>query len=80
MRWRQAGVVVTADGRVAMMCVDMEESTVRAAAPGLELAVWAEFEGSAMATLAGLLSALGLGRGPCRASSSTYLPRPTTPP
>ncbi|MCW2768451.1 MAG: peptidase [Nocardioides sp.] len=63
MRWRHAAVVVTAAGDEAMVCVDMEESTVRAARPDAELRTWAEFTGDAMATLATLLTDLGLERG-----------------
>lgn len=60
MRWRHAVVVLCADGREAMVCVDMEETSVRAARPELELRAWSEFGGSAMATLADLLADLGL--------------------
>ncbi|HEY8453057.1 MAG: Xaa-Pro peptidase family protein [Micromonosporaceae bacterium] len=63
MRWRHAAVVVTADGRTALMCVDMEESTVRAQRPDAEVRVWAEFTGDPMATLAALLTDLGVHRG-----------------
>lgn len=63
MRWRHAAYVVTADGREAMLCVDMEESTVRAALPDAEVYVWAEFTGDAMATLAELLRDLGAADG-----------------
>jgi Xaa-Pro dipeptidase len=63
MRWRHAATVVTADGLRAMVCVDMEETTVRAARPGLDVRVWAEFGGSAMAALAGLITDLGLADG-----------------
>jgi Xaa-Pro aminopeptidase len=63
MRWRHAITVVTADGRESMVCVDMEESTVRGLRPGLDVRVWAEFGGSAMATLAGLLRDLGVAGG-----------------
>lgn len=62
MRWRHAGYVLTPDGADAMLCVDMEESTVRAARPELTLAVWAEFTGDAMTSLAALLTSLGLER------------------
>ena len=55
MRWRHAATVMTADGREAIICVDMEETTVRAVDPDTELRVWAEFTGRAMATLAELL-------------------------
>jgi Xaa-Pro aminopeptidase len=60
MRWRHVAYVVTADGRDAMVCVDMEESTVRGIRPDLDLRVWAEFEGNAMTTLAELLRDYGL--------------------
>lgn len=63
MRWRHAVTVLTADGAQAMVCVDMEETTVRGARPGLDLRVWAEFGGSAMAALAGLLRDMGLAAG-----------------
>lgn len=63
MRWRHAATVTTTDGRQAMVCVDMEETTVRRAKPGMDLRVWAEFGGSAMATLAGLLREMGLTNG-----------------
>ena len=60
MRWRHAAYVVTADGREAMICIDMEELTIRTMQPELELRAWAEFGGNAMATLAALLRDLGL--------------------
>jgi ectoine hydrolase len=63
MRWRHAVTVLTADGGQAMVCVDMEETTVRRARPDLEVRVWAEFGGSAMAALAGLIDDLGLNDG-----------------
>ncbi|TDD30973.1 aminopeptidase P family protein [Actinomadura sp. KC06] len=63
MRWRHAAHIVTADAREAMVCVDMEESTVRAARPDLEVRVWAEFTGDPMGALAGLLRDLGLADG-----------------
>jgi Xaa-Pro aminopeptidase len=63
MRWRHAATVLTTDGREAMMCVDMEESSVRAARPDLDVRAWAEFGGSAMTTLAQLLGDLGVAGG-----------------
>lgn len=63
MRWRHAATVTTADGRQSMVCVDMEESTVRRARPSGDVRVWAEFGGSAMASLAELLRDLGLAAG-----------------
>lgn len=61
MRWRHAALVTTADGQQAMMCVDMEESTVRAARPDLPLRVWREFSDDPMGVLASQLGDLGLG-------------------
>src|SRR5947208_1504283 len=56
MRWRHAMALVTADGRVALVVVDMEESTIRTKSPpGTEIAVWREFQFDAMKVLAALL-------------------------
>lgn len=63
MRWRHAAAVITADGLRAMVCVDMEETTVRGIRPGLDIRAWAEFGGSAMAALAGLVTDLSLADG-----------------
>lgn len=63
MRWRHAAHVVTRDGREALVCVDMEESTARATRPEIEVRPWAEFEGDAMVTLAETLRDLGLSDG-----------------
>lgn len=60
MRWRHAAFVITADGREAIVCVDMEETTVRAARPDADVRVWGEFTGNAMDTLADLLRSLGV--------------------
>lgn len=60
MRWRHAAVVVTPEASMSMICVDMEESTVRQASPAATLRTWAEFGGSAMATLARLIDDMGL--------------------
>ncbi len=62
MRWRHAACVVTADGRCAMLVVDMEETTTRAKAPDVELRAWGEFTDKPMVVLAGLLADLGLER------------------
>lgn len=59
MRWRHAMVVVTADGRCGVVCVDMEESTVRSRLPDADIRVWAEFSGDPMATLVELLRDMG---------------------
>lgn len=63
MRWRHAAHVLTADGKEAMVCVDMEESTVSVARPELDLRVWQEFGGDPMTTLAELLRVLGVEHG-----------------
>lgn len=60
MRWRHAAFVITATGRTAMMCVDMEEATIRRVLPDAEIRVWPEFGGQAMTTLAELLDELGV--------------------
>jgi len=61
MRWRHAMVLVTANGNVALVSVDMEASTIRAKAPaGTEIAVWREFKFDAMPVLADLLRKHGL--------------------
>lgn len=63
MRWRHAAAVLCADGREAMVCVDMEETAVRESRPDLDLRTWAEFGGSAMGALAELLADLGVASG-----------------
>ncbi|RAI41510.1 M24 family metallopeptidase [Rhodoplanes roseus] len=60
MRWRHAMAIVTADGAVSLVVVDMEASTIRAKAPGTEIAVWKEFSFDAMAVLAEALTTHGL--------------------
>jgi Xaa-Pro dipeptidase len=63
LRWRHAIAVLAADGREALVAVDMEASTVRAKAPETELRVWGEFSGDPMATLGDLLEEMGLSGG-----------------
>jgi Xaa-Pro dipeptidase len=61
MRWRHAMALVTADGKAALLVVDMEASTIRArVGEAVELAVWREFAFEAMAVLADLLKRHGL--------------------
>lgn len=55
MRWRHAMALVTVDGNVALLAVDMEASTIRSKAPDTELVVWQEFQFNAMEVLAELL-------------------------
>ncbi len=63
MRWRHAMALVTADGKVALVVVDMEANTIRAKAPaGTEIAVWREFKFDAMDVLAELLRKHGLAK------------------
>ena len=62
MRWRHAMSVVTRDGRVAVLSVDMEESTVRSRLPDSDIRVWGEFTDNSIDVLADLLSDLGLAR------------------
>jgi Xaa-Pro aminopeptidase len=61
MRWRHAMALVTASGIAALAVVDMEANTIRSKAPeGTEIAVWQEFQFSAMSVLADLLRKHGL--------------------
>lgn len=60
MRWRHAAHVLRADGTEAILCVDMEETTVRGIRPDTEVQSWVEFGGDAMVGLADLLTSLGL--------------------
>ena len=63
MRWRHAMAMVSADGAVALVAVDMEASTIRAKSPpGTKIAVWHEFKFDAMSVLAALLREHGLGQ------------------
>jgi Xaa-Pro dipeptidase len=64
MRWRHAMALVTADGAVALVVVDMEASTIRAKSPpGTDIAVWREFKFDAMRVLADVLRKYGLADG-----------------
>jgi len=64
MRWRHAMALVTADGQTSLVSVDMEQSTIRVKAPpGMEIAVWREFQFDAMTVLADLLRKHRLGAG-----------------
>jgi Xaa-Pro dipeptidase len=61
MRWRHAIAVVTADGKAALVVVDMEATTIRAkVGTSTDIAVWHEFKYDAMAVLAGVIERLGL--------------------
>jgi len=60
LRRRHAAAVVTADGQVAYVSVDMEESTVKRRVDGADVRVWGEFTDNAMQVLADLLRDMGL--------------------
>jgi Xaa-Pro aminopeptidase len=62
MRWRHAACVVTADGRVSMVAIDMEATTVRGLGEVRDVRVYREFLDDPMDKLAELLGDLGLGR------------------
>lgn len=63
LRWRHAAVLVTAAGEHSVLCVDMEETTVRAALPESTLHVWEEFAENAMEVLAKSIQDAGLADG-----------------
>ncbi len=58
MRWRHAICVVTADGRVSLIVVDMEAATVRANADVKEVKVYREFVDDPMLKLCELIGEL----------------------
>jgi Xaa-Pro aminopeptidase len=62
MRWRHAAAVVTADGKVAMVVIDMEETTVRRHGGAKDLRVYREFVDDPMDKLCELLADLRLER------------------
>lgn len=56
MRWRHAATIIHSDGRQAVLCIDMEETTVRAhVGNGDEVRVWREFVDTPMDVLTELL-------------------------
>lgn len=63
LRWRHAAVAVAADGTIAVMCVDMEETTVRAKLPDADIYVWQEFRYNAIDVLTTMLKDLGMAEG-----------------
>jgi len=73
MRWRHAAAIVTVDGRCAYLVVDMEESTVRMQADGIDVHTWGEFTHKPMKVLSDVLSDLGLASGKIGTEMS-YLP------
>ncbi len=63
MRWRHAAVIVSADGRVSMVAIDMEATTVKAHAGIDDLRIYREFSDDPMEMLAESLRELKLDRG-----------------
>jgi Xaa-Pro aminopeptidase len=62
MRWRHAAVIVTADGRISMVAIDMEATTVKAHAGIDDLKIYREFTDDPMDKLADGLKDLKLAR------------------
>jgi Xaa-Pro aminopeptidase len=62
MRWRHAICIVTADGRVSMVAIDMEATTVRAHAGIDDVRIYREFTDDPMDKLAHVLGDLKLDR------------------
>jgi Xaa-Pro dipeptidase len=60
MRWRHAGLVVTAGGATGVLSVDMEETTIRGRLPDADIRIWGEFTDDPMEVLADLLVDLGV--------------------
>jgi Xaa-Pro aminopeptidase len=63
MRWRHAACIMTADGRVLMVAIDMEATTVKAHAGIDNLRVYREFSDDPMDSLADALRDMGLENG-----------------
>jgi Xaa-Pro aminopeptidase len=62
MRWRHAACIVTADGRISMVAIDMEATTVKAHAGIDDLRIYREFSDDPMIKLAEALKDLRLER------------------
>ena len=62
MRWRHAAGIVAANGRVSMVVIDMEATTVKAHAGIDDFKVYREFSDDPMETLADAIMDLGLNR------------------
>jgi ectoine hydrolase len=63
MRWRHAACILTADGWIAMVAIDMEATTVKAHAGIDDLRIYREFTDDPMEKIADTLKDLGLERG-----------------
>ena len=73
MRWRHAICIVTADGQLTMVAIDMEATTVKAHAGIGDLRIYREFTDDPMEKLAEALTYLHLARGNL-AIEMEYLP------
>ncbi|MGE5218867.1 MAG: M24 family metallopeptidase [Chloroflexota bacterium] len=62
MRWRHAAVILTADGRLSMVAIDMEATTITAHAGIGDLRIYREFTDDPMDKLADALKDLKLDR------------------
>jgi Xaa-Pro dipeptidase len=62
MRWRHAAAILTADGRISMVVIDMEATTVKAHAGIDDLRIYREFSDDPMNKLANALKDLKLDR------------------
>ena len=62
MRWRHAACIVTADGHISMVAIDMEATTVKAHAGIDDLRIYREFTDDPMDKLADALTDLKLDR------------------
>jgi Xaa-Pro dipeptidase len=62
MRWRHAACVLTTDGRIAVVAIDMEATTVKAHAGIDDLRIYREFTEDPMEKIADTLKDLGLER------------------
>ena len=63
MRWRHAACIVTADGRIAMVAIDMEATTVKAHAGIDDVRIYREFTDDPMDKLAEAIKDLHLDTG-----------------
>jgi Xaa-Pro aminopeptidase len=63
MRWRHAACILTADGRISMVAIDMEATTVKAHAGIEDLRIYQEFTEDPMDKLAEALKDLKLDKG-----------------
>jgi Xaa-Pro dipeptidase len=63
MRWRHAACILAADGRIAMVAIDMEATTVKAHAAIGDLRIYREFSDDPMDKLAETIRDLKLDRG-----------------